>query len=305
MTRTWGRGLGMAALTAAMAVLFHPRQTRAEELPAVPGIRIGLVSSLFRDTPESLIQLMTRPLKSLMESQTGMSGTLVAGGEARNLGRQLQDDKFQLAVFHGVEFAWVRQKHPDLKPLVIAVRDGKPMYACLVVARDSKATAVADLQGKSLALYRQCREHCRLFIERRCEACGKDCQHFFSKVTTPGDAEDALDDVVDGVVDAALVDGAALDRYKRVKADRFEKLKTAVRSEPFPNAVVAYKPGVLSDETLQRFRDGLITANQNPKGKQLLNMCRINCFEAVPTDYEETLLSIAKAYPPPSADASK
>jgi ABC-type phosphate/phosphonate transport system substrate-binding protein len=294
----------MAALAAALAVLSHPGHVGAEESPSATAVRIGLVNSLFRDTPESLIQLLTRPLKSLMESQTGMTGTLIPGGEARNVGRQLHDDKFQLAVFHGVEFAWVRQKHPDLKPLVIAVRDGRPMYACLVVAEDSKATSLKDLQGKSLAMCRQTREHCRLFIERRCEACGKNCQEFFSKIATPADSEDALDDVVDGVVDAALVDGAALDRYKRVKADRFAKLKTAVRSEPFPNAVVAYKPGVLSDETLQRFRNGLITANQNPKGKQLLNMCRITCFEAIPHDYEQLLTDIAKAYPPPAVETS-
>jgi ABC-type phosphate/phosphonate transport system substrate-binding protein len=296
----------MAALAAAMAVLIHPGRTLAEEeSPSATSIRIGLVSTLFRDTPESLIQLMMKPLKSLMESQTGMTGMLESGGECRCLGRQLQDDKFQLAVFHGVEFAWVRQKHPELKPLVIAIRDGQPMHACLVVARDSKVTNLNDLQGKSLAMCRQCREHCRLFLERRCEACGKCPLKFFAKIETPTDAEDALDDVVDGVVDAALVDGAALDRYKRVKADRFTKLKTAVQSEPFPPAVIAYKPGVLSDETLARFRNGLITANQNPKGKQLLNMCRINCFQAVPTDYEEMLLAIAKAYPPPPVEPGK
>ena len=100
------------------------------------------------------------------------------------------------------------------------------------------------------------------------------------------------------------MDGAALERYKKVKADRFAKLKVAIRSEPFPNAVVAYKPGALSDDTLQKFRNGLITANQNAKGKQLLNMCRINCFEAIPDDYDQMLLNIAKAYPPP-ADAGK
>jgi ABC-type phosphate/phosphonate transport system substrate-binding protein len=305
MNRAWGRGRGMAALAAAMVVLFHPGRIRAEEeAPTTPSIRIGLVNSLFRDTPESLIQLMTRPLKSLMESQTGMSGTLVPGGECRNLGKQLQDDKFQLAVFHGVEFAWVRQKHPDLKPLVIAIRDGQPMYACVVVSRDSKATGLNDLNGKSLALCRQCREHCRLFIERKCEGCGNCPQKFFTKITAPADAEDALDDLVDGVVDAALVDSAALERYQRVKADRFAKLKIAVKSEAFPPAVIAYKPGVLTEETLKRFRSGLITASQNPKGKQLLNMCRINCFEAVPANYEEMLLSIAKIYPPP-ADSNK
>jgi hypothetical protein len=32
-------------------------------------------------------------------------------------------------------------------------------------------------------------------------------------------------------------------------------------------------------------------------------MCRINCFQAVPSNYEEMLLSIIKAYPPP-AEAS-
>jgi ABC-type phosphate/phosphonate transport system substrate-binding protein len=252
-----------------------------------------------------MVQLMTRPLKSLMESQTGMSGTLITGGEARNLGRQLMDDKFELAVFHGVEFAWVRQKHPELKPLVIAVRDGKPMYACLVVRGDSKFKNLCDLEGRSLAYCRQCREHCRLFIERRCESCGKGYEHFFSKITTPTDSEDALDDVVDGVVDAAVVDGAALERYKKVKPDRFGQLKEAIRSEPFPNAVVAYKPGVLSDQTLDRFRTGLITANQNAKGKQLLNMCRITCFEAIPDNYEQLLVNIAKAYPPPKASGNE
>jgi phosphonate transport system substrate-binding protein len=290
----------MAALAAAMVVIFHPGRCRAEEeSPAAPGIRIGLVNSLFRDTPESLFKLITRPLKSLMESQTGMTGNFDAGGECRNLGQQLHDDKYQLAVFHGVEFAWVRQKHPDLKPLVIAVKDGQPMYACLVVKNECKIGCLDDLNGKSLAMSRQCREHCRLFLERRCQGCGKCPQKFFSKITSPTDAEDSLDDVVDGVVDAAIVDSAALDRYHREKADRFTMLKTAVKSEAFPPAVIAYKPGVLSEETLKRFRNGLITANQNPKGKQLLNMCRINCFEAVPANYEEMLLSIAKAYPPP------
>lgn len=305
MRRTWGRGLGMAALAAMMAVTLHPALARAEETPAPPGIRIGLVNSLFRDTPESLIQLMTRPLKSLMESQTGMSGTLIPGGDPRHLAGLLKDDKFQLAVFHGVEFAWVRQKYPELKPLVIAVRDGRPMYACLVVNRDCKAAKLDELQGKCLAQSRQCREHCRLFIERRCEALGKAAGQFFAKISTPTDAEDSLDDVVDGVADVALVDSVALERYKRAKTERYEKLKLVVQSEPFPPAVIAYKPGVLTEETLTRFRKGLITANQNPKGKQLLNMCRITCFEPVPEDYDQMLLNIAKAYPPPREEARK
>ena len=155
MMRTWGSRLGMAALAAVLAVLVHPSQTQAEEPASASSIRIGLVNTLFRDTPESLVQLMTRPLKSLMESQTGMSGTLIPGGEACNLGRQLQDDKFQLAVFHGVEFGWARQKHPDLKPLMIAVNQQRHLYAFLIVRADSGLTNLSDLKGKPLSLPRR------------------------------------------------------------------------------------------------------------------------------------------------------
>jgi hypothetical protein len=42
-----------------------------------------------------------------------VSGELVPCGDADNLGRQLMDDKVQLGVFHGIEFAWARQKYPE------------------------------------------------------------------------------------------------------------------------------------------------------------------------------------------------
>jgi len=298
MSRLWQGSLAVVATAAALAALIPP--CPAAEDTALPSIKIGLVNSLFRDTPESLFQLMMRPLKQLMETQTGFTGTLSAGGDPCRLAGQLQDDKFQLAVFHGVEFAWVRQKYPNLKPLVIAVRDGRPMYAHLVVASDSKAAGVGDLRGQTLAMSRECREHCRMFLDKRCPTCGQCSTALFCKITTPCDSEDSLDDVVDGVVQAAVVDGCSLEKYKKAKPDRFVKLKSILSSEPFPPAVVAYKPGVLSDDALHRFRDGMITANQNPKGKQLLNMCRLTCFEQVPADYEQMLLDIAKAYPPPT-----
>jgi ABC-type phosphate/phosphonate transport system substrate-binding protein len=262
-------------------------------------VRIGLVNTLFRDTPESMIHLLSRPLKNLMETQTGMTGNLIPAGDSASLAQQLKDDKVQLGVFHGVEFAWAKQRNPNLKALVIAVREKRVLHAYLVVRGDSKIQGFADLSGKAVALPRQSRQHCHCFIDRRCLGCGQPAKSYLSKIATPADAEDALDDVVDGTVQAAIVDGTALERYRRDKEGRAAKLRVAIESEPFPAAVVAYVPGVLGESALQRFHDGMIRANQNTKGKQMLGLCRITCFEDVPADYEQMLLDIAKAYPPP------
>ena len=86
-----GQRLGWAALvvTAGLAGLVPARPADGEEVKTSP-MRIGLTGSLFRDTPDALVQTMMRPFKSLMESQTGISGELVPGIKAGRLGPAAQ-----------------------------------------------------------------------------------------------------------------------------------------------------------------------------------------------------------------------
>ncbi len=284
--------LGMA-LSSAWA-----RPGGAEEAKLAP-VRVGLVGTLFRDTPAPLVQVVLKPFKSLLESQTGVTGQIVAGGDADSLGQQLKEDKVQLGVFHGVEFAWARQKNPTLKPLLIAVNHHRFLRAFLVVRQDSKASCCGDLQGHALAMPRLSREHCRLFLERRCCLPGETPETTFKPLTISVDPEEALDAVVDGTAQAALVDEVELEAYQKLKPGRAAKLKKLVESERFPCAVVAYNEGRLPESQLKVFREGMIASKKNRRGKELLEMCRITGFEAVPTDYEQTLTDIVKAYPPP------
>jgi ABC-type phosphate/phosphonate transport system substrate-binding protein len=217
------------------------------------------------------------------------------------LARQIKDDQVQLGVFHGVELAWARKSVPELKPLLIAVNQQPFLRAVLVVRKDCPAVSAADLNGKPIALPRPSREHCRLFLERRCARKCCKAQFAAEEVTDPGDVEDALDGVVDSQVAAAVVDGIALDSYAKSKPGRSAKLRALQQSETFPCAVVAYVPGVLPENLLDKFREGMIAAKENVRGRQLLELCRITRFEAVPADYEQMLADIAKAYPPPTA----
>ncbi len=182
-----------------------------------------------------------------MESQTGVGGDLLPVGDYENLANQLKEDEVQLGVFHGVEFAWVHQNHPTLKPLVIAVNGAPYLRAHLVVRADSEIASGVNLKGKIVELPRMSSEHCLLFLERRCCPSGDNPEKFFAKVIRSNNPADALDDVVDDEAQGVVVDEVVYEAYRKNKPGRAAKLKTVQQSEPFPCAVIAYQPGVLSD----------------------------------------------------------
>lgn len=291
----WMTGATAAGLLAALVTIPAPAE---EAAPAA--VHIGLVKTLFRDVPDLLVPVGLRQMKALIESQTGVPGELVPAGDADQLARQMDDGELQLGVFHGIEFAWIHSKYPKLKPLVIAVDKRPCLRAHLIVRADSKITSGASLEGKVVALPRMSREHCRLFLERRLCPEGREPAAFFGQVTTPFDVEDALDDVVDDKAQASVIDETAFEAYRKSKPGRAAKLKSAVQSEPFPCAVIAYEDGAVADRTLEVFREGLIGAKDNPKAQLQLKMNHITGFEPVPADYSQQLEDIAKAYPPPN-----
>src|SRR5262249_6944270 len=112
--------------------------------------------------------------------------------------------------------------------------------------------------------------------------------------------EEALDDVVDNVAQATVVDGVALESYKRRKPGRFAEIKIVQHSPTFPAAVIAYRPGAVDEQLINRFREGMLHAPELPVGRQLMLMWNLTSIEPVPPDYEQTLAEIAKAYPPPA-----
>jgi ABC-type phosphate/phosphonate transport system substrate-binding protein len=262
-------------------------------------VRIGLVSTLFRDISQGLMQVSLQPFSSLVRSQTGLDGRPVVGGKALELARQLQDDKVQFAVFHGVEFAWAQQKYPELRPLVIAINRHRQLRAILVARHDNTGKGLEDFKGKKLALPQRSREHCHLFLQKLCQECESTPKEYFAEIVTHPNSEEALDDVLRGKVDAAIVDGVALECYQRIKPGCYSGLKVVQQSAVFPAAVVAYRAGALDAAIVAQFRDGLIRANQNPNSRDLMRMWRMSAFEPVPADYQRTLTDILKAYPCP------
>jgi ABC-type phosphate/phosphonate transport system substrate-binding protein len=259
-----------------------------------------MADSIFQEAPEPVLQVVMKPFKKVLESEVGLTGLLVAGGDPIALGGKLKEGKVQLGVFHGVEFAWAKKKYPTLEALVIAVNRYRVLTACLVVRRNGSIKAVGNLKGKKVALPAGSREHCRLFLENRCVKPGGKPSTFFDRVTAPTDIEDALDDVVDNKVQAAVVDLVSLEAFAREKPGRARQLTTLLKSEPFPCGVIAYQPGQLSSNQLKRLRNGLTAARSSKQGQQMLETMRLTAFENVPADFSKQLSNIAEAYSSPS-----
>jgi len=282
-----------------VALLANLRPTPAEARSSPGLVKIGLAKTLFRGTPDSVIQVVMRPFKSLLESQTGVTGQIISAGDSNDLAKQLAADKVQLGVFHGFEFAWAKQKYPELEPLVIALHHHAELRACLVVRTDSKADSYADLEGKIIALPVQTREHCRLFFERKCVRPGLSAKKFYREMTDPDDADEALHDVFEKKAAAAVVDAVAFEEFKEKKTTRGKQLKALADSGPLPCAVVAYKKDRFDADLVGRFRTALLSAKDTRSGQKMLEMIRITSFARVPTAFDKQVSDTLVRYPPP------
>lgn len=277
--------------------------TAGEKDAAPQAIRVGITPSLIQDNRHGskvVVGALLEPLAALVRGQTGLATQVTPAEGLFHLGRELTNDRLQIGVFQGVEYAWVRQKYPQLRPLIVALNQKTHLHALLVVRADSRAAGFADLKGKALAVPRGSRLHTRLFLEDGCRKAGQARpEQFLAKCTTAANAEDALDDLCDGTLDALVVNEVAFESYARRKPARCGRLKVVQKSETFPPSVLAYRPGGIEPDRLKQFQDGLVNANQSSLSRHLMSFWRLTAFAPVPGDFEKLATAILKDYPPP------
>lgn len=282
----------------ALGILLSLSAPAAAGEPAeAKGLRIGASSTLHMGISEAKEKVALESLQSFIKQETDLENTILHVKGWSELAESIAKGRFQLGVFPGYEFAWAQEKYPKLKPLALALNTHRYPVACVVVRKNNPSVDFTGLKGQPFALCPTEQSHVRLFLERQLQAAGKKAEDYFSKITTPDNSEDALDDVVDGVVQATIVDRAGLEAYKRRKPGRFNQLKELTHSPAFPPSVVTYYEAGLDPKTRQRFKEGLLGANRKEKGQALLTLFRLTGFEGIPEDFERVLRESRKAFP--------
>jgi len=279
-------------LTAVLVLLAIPAAAPGGEPPV---IHIGLPRSIFRDVPPGLLMFAGQPFKDLMKAQTGLGGEVINEPCAMNIARDIDSGKLEIGVFLGHEFAWAREKYPGLEPLVCSVPKPKETQAFILVRWESKATSLADFKGCKLALATTTRDHARLFLnKRRVEEMGSGGFCGTDKTAT---VHDAIHKVIDGDADVTVADLAAWNYFQKLYPGASQNVRVLSKSDHFPQTVIAYKKGGLSDSVAKKLRDGLLTAHQSPKAARLMGLIKVDRFDEVPGGYDDSLKECLKAYP--------
>lgn len=277
----------------------------AGELGTTTPIHVGMPETMVADLAESQVEILEKKFALLMKEFTGLKGQLHVGDGPFDVASRLDEGQLQLAIFQGVEFAWVRAKYPTFQPLMIALSTHPKIEVLILTRKEGGAEGFAGLKGKRIALPKKSKEPARLFLENVSAKAGGDLKSFFKEITSPPNPEKALDDLVAGKVDAVVADKVAVEFYQRIKPGVFGRLKVLQTSEPFPPGVIAYKKGALSDALLDRFKKGMLKANKSERGQDLMANWNITSFEPVPADYARDLEAILKSYPAPTGKATK
>jgi len=249
------------------------------------------------------VKVLGGPLRNLFAKRAGIAGgDIELAKDAFHLGDMLSGGQCRLAVFHGYEFAWVKEKHPELEPLVVTVYSTGRPRGCVVVRQDSPVTVLADLKAQGVTVPAGTRGHCLIYLaKQRAEL----PETTASPKPPAGTPEEVLNAVVSKAAPAALVDRAAMVGYEKLHPAAAKNLRVLCESELFPQNVIAYSPKTLPDGVVGRLRHALVTAHTVPAGRPLMIIWGMTRFDLAPGDYGEHLAEITKAYPSPETGSSK
>ena len=258
-------------------------------------LHIGLPKTLFRGFPDNALNLANKPFQRLIQDQIGMPGNVLNAPNAMEMAKQLDAGEIQLGVFHGFEFAWAQARYPQLEPLVVALPMVRDIHVYLVVAANSKITSAADLKGKSVGLPADCKDHILVYWDKviQTEVGGKKACTVQKSIS----AKEALEDVIDGQIQATLVDSASFLAFQADRPGRAKKLRILQKSDLFPPAVIAYRKGTMDDDVLKRCREGLIGASNNPRATFMLSLIKLDGFGRLPANYDQQLKKTLQLYP--------
>lgn len=260
-------------------------------------LRVGATGTLTGKGDSSDEEAGVDLMRAYLKEETGLNNEIAKEKDWQVLLAMLAKGQVHVVVFQGYEYAWAQEHHPELRPMVVAINGFRYPTAHVMVRRDHAAKDYAGLRGQTVALPAVNQEFVRLYVDRQCAAAGKPTEGFFSKLVIPDNAEDAMDDVVDGQVQVAIVEGVAFDAYRRRKPGRFSQLRELTRSPAFPPMVFAHYGSYLDENTLQRFRSGLLAAAQKRTGARLLMLSRLSAFEPAPAEFTKVLAATRLAYP--------
>src|SRR5262249_29476319 len=119
--------------------------------PGKPSIlHVGTTPGILADKSKEEEARSRDGLVRFIKSETDFDSEVVPLSGYRELAEQLDKGQLQIGVFAGFEFAWAKERYPELRPLALAINEFPNQYVHIVTRRDNPAKDFAGLQGQTL-----------------------------------------------------------------------------------------------------------------------------------------------------------
>lgn len=220
-------------------------------------------------------------------------------GQASAIVKRLEDEHINLALFNGIEYAWLKAGYAELPPLVTAYTTDIRMRACIVVREDSKEKTLLDLKGKTILMPERLPHHAYVYLHHAIMKQGGDPKTYFKQSTTISDSNEGIESIIDEQADSILLDHDSWIGYQERKPARAKKLRVLQKSVAFPTAVILYNKNSWSRLEILMLRMGLCNAHQKPYSRQLLNFWGVSKFVPCTAKYQKAVEEILREIPDP------
>ncbi len=155
----------------AIALGVTPRANAKPEAAApTKTITVGIMSGMFKGIPEPLVKAGGQQFSSLFQKFTSLPGEVAVEEDCFTLAEKLKQNKIQMGVVHGFEWAWLTKQNPELAPLVVTVPAKLPQ-SCIVVNAKSMAMTPNALKGANVDIPYNMKAHGFLHVEKLKKSC--------------------------------------------------------------------------------------------------------------------------------------
>jgi ABC-type phosphate/phosphonate transport system substrate-binding protein len=292
------RFLRLFAATSPLLAALLIGSARSEEA-RTSEVRLAASRTLLRGGDPAAAEAALKLISRLVHSQTGVPVECVAFQDGTALAKGMNSGNAAMGLLPGIELAWMNKKNAGLRPMLLACNENISLKALVVVRADAALPSVTSLKGKRLSFPKMNFNHTFLFLDKAIRDAGYQPAHFFASCTAAANPDAALEAVLEGDADVAVVDEVAMEVYRGRKPGRAKRLRVLQESSKFPCAVIVCKPEMAKSEEVKKIQQGLSTAHERPAGRQMLSLMRLSAFVPVTAEYEQLLKDVLKDYPEP------
>ncbi|HEX5273113.1 MAG TPA: PhnD/SsuA/transferrin family substrate-binding protein [Gemmataceae bacterium] len=280
-----------------------PAQTKTDR----PVLKVRIYNSIMQGFNKSDARASTQPMASLIGRNVGVKVDLdIADGTTADdlfaFGKKVQDGEYHLGAVWGAEYGWFREKYPALAPLVVVTASNTdiPNRTMVLVHKDSKFKALADLKGKRLAVSKDMPFMDRLSLPVMLRQAKLDPKDFFVRREPYGTVRLAAAAVKNGNAECVVMATSIYFRLRELQPGLARELVELKAGDDYPNVVLVGSPALverLRKDLWRDLRTQFLEMHNTAEGKECLNFWRVGGFTAPDAAFDRGVEATVKRLP--------